>query len=287
MTVDTLSRSTRPLLAMTELSVGYRTRRSARIALAGIEVNVHRGEVVALVGENGAGKSTLLRTILGMQPPIAGEVRLDGAIVATLARRERARRVAVVLSDRLNPPTLRVEEVVALGRHPHTGWAAELSDVDRQIVANAISATAIDHLIGRRCGELSDGECQRVAIARALAQQPELLVVDEPTAFLDPKAKSRVMTLLSELTDAGSFAVIIASHDLDLVIPSAHQVWVAGDGRLVSGHVSEHIVQESLLAHLDAVVVVDGEKGRRVVSASRRLNSAPQRVRPYEHTPAG
>ena len=257
-----------PLLTTSNLSVGYRTRRSTRVALEDITVRVDRGEVIALVGCNGSGKSTLLRTMLGMQPPLSGAVMLDGVDVSTIARRERARRIAVVLSDRLNPPTLRVEEVVALGRHPHTGWGAELSDDDERVVTEAIAATAIEHLIGRRCGELSDGECQRVAIARALAQQPELLVVDEPTAFLDPKAKSRVMGLLRELTDAGSFAVIIASHDLDLVVPSAHQVWVAGSQRLVTGHVNDRIVRHALLEELDTVVS-DNADGLRVSTVGR------------------
>lgn len=253
---------------MEQLCVGYRNRRTTRTALADINVQVDRGEVIALVGCNGAGKSTLLRTILGMQPALSGHVFLDGIDVAGIARRERARRIAVVLSDRLNPPTLRVEEVVALGRHPHTGWGANLSADDEAIVAGAISATAIEHLVGRRCGELSDGECQRVAIARALAQQPELLVVDEPTAFLDPKAKSRVMGLLRELTDAGSFAVVIASHDLDLVVPSAHQVWIAGDQRVVAGDVSDPHVRSALRSQLDAEVI-NGEDGLRISSASR------------------
>lgn len=257
-----------PLLTTSKLSVGYRTRRSTRVALEDISVRVDRGEVIALVGCNGSGKSTLLRSLLGMQPPLSGAVMLDGVDVSTIARRERARRIAVVLSDRLNPPTLRVEEVIALGRHPHTGWGAELSDDDERVVIEAIAAAAIEHLIGRRCGELSDGECQRVAIARALAQQPELLVVDEPTAFLDPKAKSRVMGLLRELTDAGSFAVIIASHDLDLVVPSAHQVWVAGSQRLVTGHVNDPIVRHALLEELDAVVS-DNADGLRVSTVGR------------------
>lgn len=259
---------TQPLLSTTNLSVGYRTRRSTRVALADITVRVDRGEVIALVGCNGSGKSTLLRTMLGMQSPLSGAVMLDGLDVSTMARRERARRIAVVLSDRLNPPTLRVEEVIALGRHPHTGWGAELSDGDERVVADAIAAAAIEHLVGRRCGELSDGECQRVAIARALAQQPELLVVDEPTAFLDPKAKSRVMGLLRQLTNAGSFAVIIASHDLDLVVPSAHQVWVAGEQKLVTGHVNDPTVRNALRSELDAIVIDDAD-GLRVRSLDR------------------
>ena len=185
--------------------------------------------------QHGAGKSTLLRSITGMQPILAGTVRIGGLPLEAMPRRDRAQRIAVVLSDRLEPPGLRVEEVVALGRHPHHGWRIEHNESDDEIITAAIASAGIDHLIGRRCAELSDGERQRVAIARALAQEPEVLVLDEPTAFLDPKGKARMVSLVRRLTAGGTFAAIIASHDLDLVLPHANQVWVASGTRSPSG----------------------------------------------------
>ncbi len=243
------------LLEATDVSVGYRLRRSTTVALSHVSFALRRGEVAALVGSNGAGKSTLLRSITGMQPILAGTVRIGGLPLNAMARRDRAQRIAVVLSDRLEPPGLRVEEVVALGRHPHQGWRIEHNEHDDEIITAAIASAGIDHLIGRRCAELSDGERQRVAIARAIAQEPEVLVLDEPTAFLDPKGKARMMSLVRRLTAGGTFAAIIASHDLDLVLPHAHQVWVAGQQRLTVGLLDDAVIRGALGEELGAAVV--------------------------------
>ena len=249
------------LLEADDISVGYRVRRGTTVALSNVTFVLRRGEVAALVGSNGAGKSTLLRSITGMQPILSGTVRIGGLALHSMPRRERAQRIAVVLSDRLEPPGLRVEEVVALGRHPHHGWRVEQSDHDDRIVTSAITSAGIEHLIGRRCTELSDGERQRVAIARALAQEPEVLVLDEPTAFLDPKGKARMMALVRRLSAGGTFAAIIASHDLDLVVPHAHQVWVAGRQRLTVGALEDGAVRTALSYELGATVVLtDGER---------------------------
>ncbi len=243
------------LLEADDVSVGYRLRRTTTVALSHVSFVLNRGEVAALVGSNGAGKSTLLRSITGMQPMLAGTVRIGGLPLDAMARRDRAQRIAVVLSDRLEPPGLRVEEVVALGRHPHHGWRTPHSEHDDEIITAAIASAGIDHLIGRRCAELSDGERQRVAIARALAQEPEVLVLDEPTAFLDPKGKARMMSLVRRLTAGGTFAAIIASHDLDLVLPHANQVWVAGRHTLTVGPLDDAGVRLALADELGAAVV--------------------------------
>ena len=249
------------LLDADGVSVGYRLRRTTTVALSHVSFVLRRGEVAALVGSNGAGKSTLLRSITGMQPMLGGTVRIGGLPLDAMARRDRAQRIAVVLSDRLEPPGLRVEEVVALGRHPHHGWRIEHSEHDDEVITKAIASAGIDHLIGRRCAELSDGERQRVAIARALAQEPEVLVLDEPTAFLDPKGKARVMSLVRRLTAGGTFAAIIASHDLDLVLPHADQVWVAGQRKLTVGPLGDAAVRRALADELGAAVVeTNGER---------------------------
>lgn len=249
------------LLDADDVSVGYRLRRTTTVALSHVSFVLRRGEVAALVGSNGAGKSTLLRSITGMQPMLGGTVRIGGLPLDAMARRDRAQRIAVVLSDRLEPPGLRVEEVVALGRHPHHGWRIDHSEHDDEVITAAIASAGIDHLIGRRCAELSDGERQRVAIARALAQEPEVLVLDEPTAFLDPKGKARMMSLVRRLTAGGTFAAIIASHDLDLVLPHADQIWVAGQHTLTVGPLGDAAVRRALADELGAAVVeTNGER---------------------------
>ena len=243
------------LIEAADVSVGYHLRRTTTVALSQVSFMLHRGEVAALVGSNGAGKSTLLRSITGMQPILSGTVRIGGLKLDTMPRRDRAQRIAVVLSDRLEPPGLRVEEVVALGRHPHHGWRTQHTERDDEVITAAIASAGIDHLIGRRCAELSDGERQRVAIARAIAQEPEVLVLDEPTAFLDPKGKARMMSLVRRLTAGGTFAAIIASHDLGLVLPHANQVWVAGQHLLTVGSLEDAAVARALVDELGAAVV--------------------------------
>lgn len=254
------------LLDADDVSVGYRLRRTTTVALSHVSFLLRRGEVAALVGSNGAGKSTLLRSITGMQAMLGGTVRIGGLPLDAMPRRDRAQRIAVVLSDRLEPPGLRVEEVVALGRHPHHGWQIDHNVHDDEIITAAIASAGIDHLIGRRCAELSDGERQRVAIARALAQEPEVLVLDEPTAFLDPKGKARVMSLVRRLTAGGTFAAIIASHDLDLVLPHADQVWVAGQRRLTVGPLGDAAVRRALADELGAAVVETNGQRHIVIS---------------------
>lgn len=249
------------LLDADDVSVGYRLRRTTTVALSHVSFVLRRGEIAALVGSNGAGKSTLLRSITGMQAMLGGTVRIGGLPLDAMPRRDRAQRIAVVLSDRLEPPGLRVEEVVALGRHPHHGWRIDHSVHDDEVITAAILSAGIDHLIGRRCAELSDGERQRVAIARAIAQEPEVLVLDEPTAFLDPKGKARVISLVRRLTAGGTFAAIIASHDLDLVLPHANQVWVAGQRKLTVGPLGDAAVRRALADELGAAVVeTNGER---------------------------
>ena len=132
------------LLEADDVSVGYRLRRTTTVALSQVSFVLRRGEVAALVGSNGAGKSTLLRSIIGMQPLLAGAVRIGGLPLDEMPRRDRAQRIAVVLSDRLEPPGLRVEEVVALGRHPHHGWRIEHNESDDEIITAAIASAGID-----------------------------------------------------------------------------------------------------------------------------------------------
>ena len=165
-----------------DLAVGYRTRRARRAVLEHVSVTVDSGELVCLLGPNGIGKSTLLRTIARMQRPLWGSVELGGADLRAVSHAELARRLGVVLTERVAVEALTVRQIVGLGRYPHSGWFGGLADRDRAVVGWAIDAVGVRHLAERDVSRLSDGERQRVMIARALAQEPLLLVLDEPTA---------------------------------------------------------------------------------------------------------
>lgn len=215
------------ILSTHNLSIGYATGRP----LAGaIDVSLQPGELVCLLGPNGAGKTTLIRTLAGMQPPLSGRVLLGGQDVRGLGPRALARQLSVVLTEKLEVGALSVYELVALGRYPYTDWMNRLKPRDHAAVEAALRAVGAAELAGRQCSELSDGERQRVMIARALAQEPELMILDEPTAFLDLPRRVEIMHLLRDLTRATGRAILLSTHDLDLALRSADRVWLLPSG---------------------------------------------------------
>lgn len=226
-----------PVLQAEGLQIGYRPRHgSPRVVAADLHLCLHAGEVVCLLGPNGVGKSTLLRTLVGMQPPLAGRVWLDGVDLRTLPPRKLARRLSVVLTERIEVGQLSAYALVALGRHPHTDWTGRLSPRDEEVARWALEAVGAVSLAHRRVHELSDGERQRVMVARALAQEPLLMVLDEPTAFLDLPRRVEMMRLLRRLARETKRALLLSTHDLDLAMRSADALWLlAPGGRLYSG----------------------------------------------------
>ena len=237
--------SRRPVLATHELAAGYGGRRP-RTVLSGISIELGRGELVAVLGPNGAGKSTLLRTLVGMQPPLAGGVEMLGSALTDLSPRQLARLVGVVLPERVAPGMLSAYDLVALGRYPHTGWSGTLGPEDAEAVDRAMASVGVSRFAGREVAALSDGERQKVMIARALAQEPKLLILDEPTAFLDLPGRIEVTHLLAALTRRGDAdrSVLLSTHDLDLALRVADRVWLLDRrGRLRSGS-PESLIQD-------------------------------------------
>jgi len=226
-----------PALCTRDLTVGYASsRHRTRAILERVNVSASHGELVCLLGPNGIGKSTLLRTLAAMQPALAGRVELDSQDTRALTPDELARRLAVVLTDRGVVDGLTARRVVELGRHPHIGWFGVLRQHDRAAVEAALAAVGASHLAQRETSRLSDGERQRVMIARALAQQPSVLLLDEPTAFLDLPSRVELMALLRDLTRAEDVLVVVSTHDLELALRVADVVWlVMPGGELASG----------------------------------------------------
>uniref|UniRef100_UPI00061AF703 ABC transporter ATP-binding protein n=1 Tax=Mycobacterium sp. UM_Kg1 TaxID=1545691 RepID=UPI00061AF703 len=245
-----------PAVELDGLAIGYRRRRRSVTVAAGLTARARRGELTVLIGPNGAGKSTLIRTLAGLQPALGGRVLLDGAELTALPRDELARRVAVVLTGRGDPGLLSARELVGLGRIPHLGLGARLRPADEQIVDWALTATGAQHLAARPAAELSDGECQRVLTARALAQQPGLLILDEPTAFLDVSSRAALFGLLRELAREQQMAVVLSTHDLELALRVADRVWLmdpagtcvdtVGEELMLSGRIGEMFGNDTL-----------------------------------------
>ena len=194
------------------LTVGYRGHR----VVEDISLSLPCGRLVCLLGPNGAGKSTILRTLCGFQPPIAGTVTISGSDITTMSAAEVARLVSVVLTDRPLTPSLTAAEMVGMGRAPYTGFWGRLSDDDRRLVSEAMQTVGIAPLATRRMGRLSDGERQKVMIAKALAQHTPVIVLDEPTAFLDYPSKVAVMKTLARLAHDEGKTILMSTHDLEL-----------------------------------------------------------------------
>lgn len=248
MTTVTLGPQLVPALSIRDLAVGYRVRRDVRAVLERLNVSIEPGELVSLLGPNGIGKSTLLRTVARMQAPLWGEIDVAGTDLKRMTAMEMARHVGVVLTERLLVDALPVRRVVELGRYPHSGWFGGVDARGRDVVDWAIDAVGVRHLADRDVSRLSDGERQRVMIARALAQEPSLLVLDEPTAYLDVPSRVELMGLLRRLTRDGRLAVLVSTHDLELALRTSDAVWLLMPGGELKAGTPEDVVMSGAIA---------------------------------------
>jgi iron complex transport system ATP-binding protein len=241
-----------PVLRLDALAVGYPGRAGTKTVLADVTTTLAAGELAFLVGPNGVGKSTLLRSIAGLQPALSGQVLLDGQPVARMRRSQIARKVAAVLTDRVDPGRLRAWEVASLGRHPHTGWSGGLADHDRDVIAAALRRAGAAHLAAQTFSQLSDGQRQRVLVARALAQEPGVLLLDEPTSFLDPPGQIALLSLLAQVATVERVAVLVSTNDVELAARHADVLWVAGrDGTLTVGGPEDLVYSGALASPFD------------------------------------
>ena len=214
------------MITLKNLVVGYPDGRHTRQLNHAANEEAHDGMLTCLIGANGAGKSTLLRTIAGFQLPLEGTVVLGGDDVRALSPRQRAERMAVVLTDRPDVMCTTVWEMVATGRAPFTGFWGRLSGKDRSIVTRSLRLVGIEWMADRTVASLSDGERQKVMIAKALAQQTPVVLLDEPTAFLDYPSRVEVMQLLLNIAHEEHKTVLLSTHDLDLALQTADRIWL-------------------------------------------------------------
>lgn len=215
-----------PSLAFHALTTGYCHGSRQSIVGRGLEGSLPRGTLTALLGTNGAGKSTLLRTLAGLQPPLAGDIFWEGNSLASLTPEERAKRLSIVLTVRPETGNLTVREVVALGRLPHRQglWGSRNAAADAEAVERAMRLTTTSAWSERPVSRLSDGERQRVFIAKALAQETPLILLDEPTAFLDYPSRVQFFNLLKRLTNEMGKTVLLSSHDVELAATHADRI---------------------------------------------------------------
>lgn len=211
-----------------KLDVGYH----GTPVVSDVCLYVKRGEILTLIGPNGAGKSTILKSVIAQLAPIAGTLYLDGSDLAGISPQKLAQRMSVVLTERIKTEWMTCEDVVATGRHPYTGTFGILSENDRRKVEEAMRLVNILELKDRDFSEISDGQKQRVMLARAICQEPEILVLDEPTSFLDIRYKLEFLSVLQKLCRERALTVIMSLHELDLAERVSDRVACVSSGRI-------------------------------------------------------
>lgn len=218
------------MIELRNFTVGYGPRK----LLDGVDATFAKGQLTALIGRNGSGKSTLLRALAGLNKCYAGQILLDGKNIKLLRPEVLARTLAFVTTERTRIANLRCEDVVAIGRAPYTNWIGRMQDSDRKIVGDALAAVGMSDYAERTMDKMSDGECQRIMIARALAQDTPVILLDEPTSFLDIPNRYELVELLRELAHNGNKCIVFSTHELDVAMKMCDSIALVDGGALYS-----------------------------------------------------
>jgi iron complex transport system ATP-binding protein len=230
-------------IELLQVGIGYAKSSSGTNILADLlSMRIKPGEIIALVGRNGCGKSTLLRTMARMQSPLKGKILMEGRDIKTIARLDFAKALSFVSTEIVDIPHIRVSELVSLGRFPYTNWIGSFSGPDKTAVNNAIELAGIGYLRNKMLHELSDGERQKTMIARALAQDTKIIVLDEPTAFLDLPNRYELLRLLNRLAHQKGKAVIYSTHDLSIALHESDKLWLMASGSVIEGAPEDLII---------------------------------------------
>ena len=256
-----------------DLAIGYKMRSSRKVILENLNLSAHAGELVCLLGTNGTGKSTLLRSLSKIQPSLSGHIEIQGVDVQQLSPVELARRVGVVLTERPAVGALTARRLVELGRYPYWDWSGRMRPIDHDVVGWAIEAVGGASLALRDTMSLSDGERQRFMIARALAQEPAILLLDEPTAFLDVPARVELMGLLRRLARDEELAIVVSTHDLDLALRMADTLWLVSPEKRLDAGTPEDLILSGQIAdafQAHAIRFLPEERAFRLVTDARR-----------------
>lgn len=234
------------VLRTEDLSVGY----GQQHVVDGISFELEEGQILCLIGPNGAGKSTLLKTLMRRIPPLEGRILLDGRELGSFPEKDLARSCAAVLTSRPMPELINCFDVAAMGRYPYTGRLGILSEDDRAVVRHCMAMTGTDTLQNEDFRCISDGQRQRVLLARALCQEPKLLLLDEPTSFLDIRHKLEFLLLLRDLADSRKLSVVLSLHELDLAKRIPDRLLCLKNGRVDREGTAEEIFRGDRIRRL-------------------------------------
>tara|TARA_R110002073_G_scaffold139232_2_gene289260 strand:+ start:38186 stop:38983 length:798 start_codon:yes stop_codon:yes gene_type:complete len=250
-----LTETNKHIIETTNLSIGYRSKRKQTVVAAEIDIQLEKGKLVAVLGKNGIGKSTLLRTLSKVQPKLGGDLLIETIAIEKITAHTLSQKMSLVLTERIPESNLTVYELIALGRQPYTNWMGTLTEADEVYIQQAIDQVNITSIRHQKCNELSDGQLQKVMIARALAQNTELIILDEPTAHLDIHHKIEVFNLLQKLVKELHKTVIISTHEVQLALQLADELWLLSDSKFIAG-ATELLIQNGHLAKLFSTELV-------------------------------
>ena len=234
------------MIQICDLTVGY----DKKSVVSNINQEISKGEFISLLGPNGSGKTTILRTLSRLLSPIKGVVKINGLELDAFKQSELAKTLSVVLTQRINPGLVTTREFVALGRYPHTGFLGRLTGQDKLKTDEALKMVNASGLADRYFGELSDGEKQKIVLARALAQEPEIMILDEPTLHLDLKHKIEVMSILQKFCREKGITVIMSLHDVDIALRVSDKVIMVKNGKIMGWGPPEDVLETETISAL-------------------------------------
>jgi iron complex transport system ATP-binding protein len=237
------------ILSLISLKIGYADGRNKKILLTPLTASGRCGELIAVIGKNGIGKSTLLRTLAGLQPSLGGDILYNRKSIKEYARKDLARTIGYISTEIVKVSNMRVYDLVALGRFPYTNWFGKIDERNHEIITEAIEKTGMSMLSERFISELSDGERQKAMIARILAQDTGIMVMDEPTAFLDIGSKFEILHLMHLLSQKNGKTIIFSTHDLYAAMSQADKIWLILDNHLLEG-APEDLMLQGAFDHL-------------------------------------
>jgi len=241
------------LLSIKNLETGFILSKGKKHVLhQSLNFELAEGRFICILGPNGTGKSTFIRTLLGFQKALSGDVYYENISLHELAVKELAKKVAVVLTDKIDESFLTVYEIVSTGRYPYTGFSGRLTAEDHSFVSDALNLVGMQKFSHRNFQQLSDGERQKVLIARAVAQQTPIIMLDEPVAYIDAPGKVEIMELLKYLSHVHQKGIIAATHDLEAALRFSDQLWLLGrEGSVASGNPAALLEKGSINSFFD------------------------------------
>jgi iron complex transport system ATP-binding protein len=223
------------ILNIRSLKIGYSSGSRENIIMENISASARRGEIISVIGRNGVGKSTLLRTLAGLQSSLDGYVSYKTRSLSEYSRKEFAQVAGYISTEIVRVANMRVYDLVSLGRYPHTNWMGKINREDHKIIMNSIEMTSMLHCWDKYLSELSDGERQKAMISRMLAQDADIMIMDEPTAFLDVGSRYEIFNIMHRLSNLNGKTILFSTHDLQMATSQSDKIWLLLDDSLVEG----------------------------------------------------